>query len=197
MSDSSIRVGRVMRSSTGEFTIGTRLQQIDVPTFGSFVKAPSTDGSDVIGLIYDVLIEDDPLVRQVISAEREEIIRDHRENRQVPATVSVLVIGHCRNGRMYSYLPSQPPAALDLLHTCTNEEVVRFTEDFTYFRTVLNAIDARPDELLAASLRHAAEARHGDRREFLVRAGRELARLLAFDAVRLEGLLRRIRPGEL
>jgi len=113
----------------------------------------------------------------------------------VPAVVSVLVVGHCRDGRMLPYLPSQPPAALDTLVTCTDEEIVRFTEDFAYFRTVLNAIDARPDELLAASLRHAAEARVGDGREFLVRAGRELARLLAFDAVRLEGLLRRIRPA--
>ena len=195
MNDAAIRVGRVMRSSTGEFTIGTRLLQAEVPRFGAFVKAPSTDGCDVIGLIYDVLIEDDPFVRQMISADvKDEYIRDQRENRQVPATVSVLVVGHCREGRMYPYLPSQPPAALDTLVTCTNDEIIRFTEDFTYFRTVLNAINARPDELLAASLRHAAEARRSDGREFLVRAGRELARLLAFDAVRLEGLLKRIRP---
>ncbi|MGH2592758.1 MAG: hypothetical protein ACRDGG_04535 [Anaerolineae bacterium] len=195
MSESPLRVGRVMRSSTGEFSIGTRLLQADVPRFGSFVKAPSTDGCDVIGLIYDVLIEDDPFVRQLISAEvHDEYIRDQRENRQVPATVSVLVVGHCRDGRMYAYLPSQPPAALDTLVTCTHDEIIRFTDDFTYFRTVLNALEARPDELLAASLRYAAEARQGGGREFLVRAGRELARLLAFDAVRLEGLLRRIRP---
>jgi len=194
MSDSPIRVGRVMRSSTGEFTIGTRLLQADVPRFGAFVKARSSDGCDVVGLIYDVLIEDDAFVRQLVTADREEIIRDQRENRQVPATVSVLVVGHRRDSRMYSYLPPQPPAALDLLYTCTDDEVVQFTEDFAYFRTVLNAVDARPDELLAASLRHAAAARAGDGREFLVRAGRELARLLAFDAIRLEGLLRRIRP---
>ncbi len=195
MSDSPIRVGRVMRSSTGEFTIGTRLLQADVPRFGAFVKARSSDGCDVIGLIYDVLIEDDAFVRQMVGAEvKDEYIRDQRENRQVPATVSVLVVGHHRDGRMLPHLPSQPPAALDWLHTCTDEEVTRFTEDFSYFRTVLNAINARPDELLAASLRHAAQARAGNGREFLIRAGRELARLLAFDAVRLEGLLRRIRP---
>jgi hypothetical protein len=194
MSDSPIRVGRVMRSSTGEFTIGTRLLQADVPRFGAFVKARSSDGCDVIGLIYDVLIEDDAFVRQLVTADREEIIRDQRENRQVPATVSVLVVGHSRDGRMFPYLPAQPPAALDWLHTCADEEITHFTEDFTYFRTVLNAIDARPDELLAASLRHAAAARGGDGREFLIRAGRELARLLAFDIIRLEGLLRRIRP---
>ncbi len=195
MTESPLRVGRVMRSSTGEFTIGVRLLQADVPRFGSFVKAPSSDGCDVIGLIYDVLIEDDPFVRQMIGADvKDEYIRDHRENRQVPATVSVLVVGHCRDGRMLPHLPPQPPAVLDTLVTCTDGEIIRFTEDFAYFRTVLNAPDARPDELLAASLRHAAEARRGAGREFLVRAGRELARLLAFDAVRLEGLLRRIRP---
>ena len=195
MSDSAVRIGRVMRSSTGEFSIGTHLLQADVPRFGSFVKAPSTDGCDVIGLIYDVLIEDDPFVRQLISADvKDEIIRDQRENRQLPATVSVLVVGHVRDGRMYPFLPSQPPAALDTLVTCTDDDVMRFTEDFAYFRTVLNAREARPNELLAASLRYASEARAGDGREFLVRAGRELARLLAFDAVRLEGLLRLIRP---
>jgi len=68
MNDSATRVGRVMRSSTGEFTIGTRLLQADVPRFGAFVKAPSTDGCQVIGLIYDVLIEDDPFVRQLVTA---------------------------------------------------------------------------------------------------------------------------------
>jgi len=194
MTDAPLRVGRVMRSSTGEFTIGTRLLQADVPRFGVFVKAPSPDGCEVIGLIYDVLIEDDPFVRQFISADvQDEILLDQRR-RQFPATVSVLVVGHCRDATMYSYLPPQPPAALDTLVTCTDDEVIDFTEDFTYFRTVLNAVNARPDELLAASLRHAAEARANGGREFLIRAGRELARLLAFDAIRLEGLLRRIRP---
>jgi hypothetical protein len=195
MSDTALRVGRVMRSSTGEFTIGTRLLQADVPRFGSFVEVPSSDGCDVIGLIYDVLIEDDPFVRQLISADvQEEYILDQRNNRQVPATVSALVVGHCADGKMYPYLPSQPPAVLDTIVTCTNDEVIRFTEDLSYFRTVLNAVHARPDELLAASLRYAAAARKGEGREFLIHAGRELARLLASDTARLEGLLRMIRP---
>jgi hypothetical protein len=95
---------------------------------------------------------------------------------------------------MYQYLPAQPPIALDEIVTCERDEIIRFTDDFTYFRTVLNAKDAPADELLAASLRLAAEARGPQGREFLVRAGRELSRLLAFDAARLEGLLRRIKP---
>ncbi len=190
----SIPVGRVLRSSTSNFMIGTRVLQTAVPLFGAFVKAHLDDGYDAIGLVYDVLIADDPLVRQLVTAGRPEYIADQRANRQVPIEISVLVVGHARDDKMYQYLPAQPPIALDEIVTCKREEIVKFTEDFTYFRTVLNAKDAPADELLAASLRLAAEVRGSQAREFLVRAGRELSRLLAFDAVRLEGLLRRIKP---
>jgi hypothetical protein len=56
---------------------------------------------------------------------------------------------------------------------------------------VLNNRDLPADELLAANLRCAAEARP-DGRDFLADAGRELARLLAIDLPRLDGLLRRL-----
>ena len=195
MSDRSLPVGRVLRSSTASFTIGTKTLAADVPRFGGFVKVAAPDGCDIIGLIYDVVIDDDLFARQLIGADvGEEYIADQRQNRQVPIEISVLVVGHINNGQMYQYLPPQPPISLDQIVTCSNEEVIRFTNDFTYFRTVLDAQEARSDELLAASLRTAAEARGSSGRDFLVQAGRELSRLLAFDAVRLEGLLRRIKP---
>lgn len=195
MQGQSIAVGRILSSSTASFSIGTKTLAADVPRFGGFVKVAAPDGSEVIGLIYDVLIEDDPFVRQMIGAEVDDVyIADQRQNRQVPIEISVLVIGHIRAGKMYQYLPAQPPISLDQIVACSNEEVIRFTNDFTYFRTVLDAQEARSDELLAASLRTSAEMRGSNGREFLVKAGRELSRLLAFDAMRLEGLLRRIRP---
>ncbi|HTP08643.1 MAG TPA: hypothetical protein VMP08_10355 [Anaerolineae bacterium] len=195
MSDHGLPVGRVLRSSTASFTIGTKTLATDVPRFGGFVKATVLDCCDVIGLIYDVLLEDDLFARQLIGAEVDaEYIADQRQNRQMPIEVSVLVVGFAEDGRMHQYLPSQPPITLDEIVTCNRDEIIQFTNDFTYFRTVLNAKDAPADELLAASLRLAAEARGSQGREFLVKAGRELSRLLAFDAVRLEGLLRRIKP---
>jgi hypothetical protein len=194
MSDLSIPVGRVLRSSTSMFTIGTRVLPVEVPLFGAFVKAQINSNCDAFGLVYDVLIEDDQLSRQLIAADKPEYVADHRFNRQVPIDISVLIVGHRLSDRLYQYLPPQPPIALSKIGTCTREEIAQFTSDFTYFRTVLNAKDAPADELLAASLRLAAEARGTQSREYLVRAGRELSRLLAFDAVRLEGLLRRIKP---
>jgi hypothetical protein len=74
--------------------------------------------------------------------------------------------------------------------------VVAFTQQFTFLRTILDARDAPADELVAACLRIAAAARpEAERRAFLLDAGRELARLLSGDPVRLEGILRRIRPN--
>jgi hypothetical protein len=170
--------------------------QPDIPSFGSFVRAEGlVPGSAIYGLIYDVSVEDDPFVRQFISADPpEEVVRDQRENRQIPIEVSVLAVG-CGDGQGIRHcLPAQPPVTLDWLYQCNDEEIRDFTARFHYFRLVLEAREVPADELLAASLRVAAVARQEHEREsFLIEAGRELARLLAGDPVRLEGLLHRLQ----
>ncbi|MCK4450140.1 MAG: hypothetical protein KAX26_06070, partial [Anaerolineae bacterium] len=195
----SLQVGRVLRAGTRGFVIGCAVMQPDIPAFGSFVRAEGqTPGSAIYGLIYDVSVEDDPFVRQLISAELrdKEVVLDDRENRRVPVEVSVLAVG-CNDGDTIRHrLPAQPPVTLDWLYQCSDEDVRAFTARFDYFRLVLEAREVPADELLAASLRAAAAARpEGERETFLVEAGRELARLLAGDPVRLEGLLRRLREG--
>ncbi len=199
MSNGSLQVGRVLRAGTRGFVIGCAVMQPDIPAFGSFVRAEGqTPGSAIYGLIYDVSVEDDPFVRQLISAElrNKEVELDDRKNRRVPVEVSVLAVG-CNDGETIRHrLPAQPPVTLDWLCQCSDEDVRAFTARFDYFRLVLEAREVPADELLAASLRAAAAARpEGERETFLVEAGRELARLLAGDPVRLEGLLRRLREG--
>lgn len=196
MSRGNLQVGRVLRAGTRGFAIGCAVMQPDIPAFGSFVRAEGQQpGSAIYGLIYDVSVEDDPFVRQFISANPpEEVVRDQRENRQVPIEVSVLAVG-CGDGEtIRHHLPAQPPVTLDWLYQCSDEEVRAFTARFDYFRLVLEAREVPADELMAASLRAAAAAQpEAERETFLVAAGRELARLLASDPLRLEGLLRRLR----
>lgn len=191
-----IEVGRVIRASSTRFAVGCQVLRPDVPVFGSLVKVRTVNDDELYGLIYDVRMEDDPFVRQVATTGGvgPEMIEDQRRNRQVPIEVSVLVVGHRRDGRIHHRLPPQPPLSLDVIHTCTAEEVVAFTEQFDYFRLVLDNRDLPADELLAANLRYAAEARGTAGRAFLMDAGRELARLLVMDLARLDGLLRRIKP---
>jgi len=195
MTDQPITVGRVLRSSTAGFTVGCRIRQQDVPEFGAFVKV-THDAAYTVGLIYDVQFVDDPLVRQIITAEpvSTELQLDQSQ-RLAPNEISVLIIGFTREGKIYQHLPPQPPATLYQIVTCTSGEVIAFTQQFTFLRTILDARDAPADELVAASLRLAAAARpESERRAFLLSAGRELARLLSADPVKLEGILRRIRP---
>jgi hypothetical protein len=59
---------------------------------------------------------------------------------------------------------------------------------------VLSSRDVPADELLAASVRAAAQARPEREHEtFLVAAGKELVRLLVSNPIRLENLLRGLR----
>jgi hypothetical protein len=171
--------------------------QPDIPAFGSFVRADARIPEGVIyGLIHDVAVQDDLFVRRFIIAEPpEEVVRDQRDNRQVPIEVSVLAVGHGDGDRIVHRIPPQPPVTMDYLYPCTPEMLAEFTQSLDYFRLVLDAPQVPADELLAASLRLAAEARpEGEREEFLVEAGRELARLLAGDLTRLDLLLRQLRP---
>lgn len=195
MTTPDLPVGWVLRAATTGFAFGCRVMAPNTPNFGDFVQVPVGE-THVIGLIYDVRINDDASVRQLILADTldDEAILDQRENRLVPIEVSVLSVGY-RRGRSYiQNLPPQPPVSLDALRRCTAREVVPFTENLEYLRLVLSASHVPGDDLVMASLMQAAEYRAPEvRRAFLLRAGRELGRHLSRDLVRLESILRQIR----
>ena len=64
-----IEIGRLLRAGTTGFTAGCRVSQFTVPTFGELVRAPLGDSYQVYGLIYDIHIDDDGLVRQLVTSE--------------------------------------------------------------------------------------------------------------------------------
>ena len=191
-------IGRLLRSSTTGYVFGCSVPEPEVPLFGAFVRAPAQRGTtDVIGLIYDIVIEDDPFVRQMVATADlpEAYIEDQRVNRQVPIEVAVLAVGYRNRAGFQHSLPPQPPITLDRISACSPAEVLEFTARFDYLRLILDSPDAPADELIAVSLRQAADMRPPEDRLFFLReAGKELARLLNRDLARLENLLRRIRP---
>ncbi len=192
-------IGRVLRSSTTEFSCGTNSHALDLPGFGAFVttQARVEDDANTIGLIYAIRIDDDPLVRQLIMANRlnTTTIRDQRENRLVPVEISVISIGYRVGDEFYHSLPPRPPVSLEPVYLCDEATVHAFTRSFDFFRLVLSAAEVPAEELMAAAIRQAAAARPAsERRDFLVRAGRRLAQILGSDLARLDHLLRLIRP---
>lgn len=157
----AIEIGRLLRSGTTGFVVGCRVSQLNAPGFGALVRVPLEDGCQVYGLIYDIHIDDDGLVRQLITTEDvpEEVLRDNRENRNVPVEIGVLAVGYEINDHIYHLLPPRPPLSLDTIFLCSPEEMARFTgAGFGYFRHLLRARDIPVEELLAAHLLAARSA---------------------------------------
>ena len=150
--------GRVLRAGTQGFTIGCQVRQLSGPSFGCLVKAQPVDAREAIfGLIYNMNVDDHPLVRRLMLADNqpEAVINDQRQNRLLPIEMSVLAVGYCRDGRFYHGLPPRPPLNLDPVLLCLDKaEIVRFTDRLGYLRLILRARDlgVPVDQLLVAHL---------------------------------------------
>ena len=179
-------MGHLLRSDTAGCVFGCRVSEVDAPVFGGMVRIPieAEVPYQIYGLIYDISIEDDGLVRQLVTAGRvtPEVVKDNRENRTVPLEVGVLFIGYQRQGQMYHLFPPRPPLSLDLIHSCSDQEICEFTdgERFGYFRHILRRMDIPVGELLAVHLQQASAA-HADDPAWGSKAAKELIVLLRDD----------------
>ncbi len=155
-------IGRLLRAGTSGFVVGCRVSQLDSPLFGGLVRAPLGADYQVYGIIHDIHIDDDGIVRQLVTAENidDGIIADNRINRNVPVEISVLTVGYQEGDGIRHLLPPRPPLSLDVIYQCSPEEVRRFTSTgrFGYFRHILRAVGAPIGELLASHLEQANTA---------------------------------------
>ena len=159
-----IEIGRLLRAGTTGFIAGCRVNQLNAPSFGALVRAPLGDGYQIFGIIYDIHIDDDGLVRQLVTADNvsDEVKKDNRERRIVPVEMSVLAVGYEQDGKIFHLLPPRPPLSLDVIYLCENGDMARFTRNFGYFRHILNSKDVPVGEVIAAHIQHACVA-HEDK----------------------------------
>jgi hypothetical protein len=94
-------------------------------------------------------------------------------------------------GRCYQYLPPRPPQIHQGVYRCETAEIMRFTENLDFIRTLLEVRTAPVDSLVAAVLREIYRLRQADR-EWLVQAGRKLSTLLKDDYDRLRYILSQV-----
>ncbi len=202
----SFSIGNVLRSDIRSFVVASRIPEPEVPTFGTFVRAPIQQGkSHLIGLVYDICLQDDPFLRNLAATVIDgdpryaEVIRDQREVRAIPVEIAVVTVGY-HDGHGYRYgFPPQPPMILHRIIVCSKEEVVQITSGPDFLRPLLDNRDVFPDDLIPtavirASGAHAEVSSNFQREEFLLVMGRYLARFMGRDPVRLERILRQIAP---
>lgn len=194
MSPPDVILGRITRCSTRGFVGAVRLPEPDIPVFGTFCKAEAQQGkSDVIGLIYDINIDDDEFARQMASADnlQPEQLADGQYNRQLPIEFSAVSVGYQVDDQYHYTLPPQPPLTLHPVYALTPDEVLSFTGRLDFLPLLFTNPTVPVDSLLAVVLRSAAALRpEGKRKLFLLEAGRECARLLTKDQTRIDTLLR-------
>ena len=199
-----IEIGRLLRSGTTGCVIGCQAARLETLAFGGMVRIPlqAPQPLEVYGIIHDIHIDDDGLVRQLVTAGDvpEELILDNRLNRNVPVEISVLFIGHAEGGILRHLLPPRPPLTLDTIYLCSPAEICAFTGAgrFGYFRHILRAEDVPTGELLAAHLLQAARAQgSAGNTGWAADAERELITLLRDDYPTLMAVLGALADADL
>ena len=182
---SEIHIGRLLRANTRGCVAGCQINQ-PFPAFGSLVSIPLYEADKAFGLVTDIHIDDDGLVRQLAASDSlpEEIIEDNRLNRNAPVELSVLFIGCSTNGTASHLLPARPPLSLDRIFTCSDDLIRAFTSfgRFGYLRHILGAQDLPTADLLAAHLMQAGRAQaDSGNSEWVMKAIQEIIILLRDD----------------
>jgi len=191
----SSKIGEVIQASTGEFTAQC-YELHRPPPFGSLVKTREGEVEiyGVVSRAETTSIEPGrrPIARGREEKEEEDIYRASPQLEKLLRTdFDALVVGHREGEKLHHYLPPRPARIHSFVYLCDREEAVQFSQSLD-FLSILVGAGGQADELIAASLRHVA-AEQQEPRDFLTRAGKELAVLLGGETNRLNTILRRIK----
>jgi hypothetical protein len=189
-----IEVGRLLRANLTGFVAGCRIAHPNLPGFGTLVRVPVNARLEAFGLVYDIHMDDDGLVRQLVTSQTlsPEVIADNRDNRNMPIEISIITIGRRQDGILSHLLPGIPSTSLDIIYQCMQSEICEFTSTgrLGYFRHILRNEDLAIGELLVAHLEQARDAhRTAGNPAWYINAVKELITLLRDDYPSLMNVL--------
>lgn len=206
-------IAEVIETATSEF-LAQCLEPDDLsfatmPPFGSWVKAKDEDsGNQIYAVVYHVttspidsvhraralglslseLREQQPQIFAMLKTEfRAAIIGFQPLQLQRNGASDKAELGET----IYQHLPPRPPQVHQAVYYCEPEEVVYFSQQLDFLRTLLQVGGAPVDSLTAAAIREIYRLRQADR-DWLVQAGRNLSILLKDDYDRLRTILSQI-----
>lgn len=192
------RLGEVVESTSTSFTAQSYVLH-DVPALGSLIRANSGDLT-IYGIVqYAATTSIDagrrPIARGAQLADEAAVFSENPQLEKLLQTdFEALVVGFAAGTGIYHHLPPRPVRVHAFVYQCTPVDVRAFTERLDFLSIVADSsMSVAVDEILAACVREAAQARVGDR-TFLVQAGLQLARIVGPDTARLTAILKRTKP---
>ncbi len=203
----SYHIAEVIETATTEF-LAQCLDPDDLsfpvmPPFGSWVKSLDEEsGNQVYAVVYHATTMPIDSIHRARALGLS--LQDLRE--QQPQIFAMLktefraaIVGFKQQqsakspSQVYQYLPPRPPQIHQAVNHCQPQEIVEFSEQLDFLRTLLQVNGAPVEALTAAAIREIYQLRQGDR-PWLVKAGRTLSVLLKDDYDRLKIILSQIHP---
>jgi hypothetical protein len=189
------KLGEVVEASTASFTVHCH-KLGEPPPLGSLVTVADGD-IHIYGVVHNATTGSiDPSRKALALGEEmtsaEEVYKEHPELAKLLRTdFTAIVVGFKDKEGVRHHLPPRPAKIHGFAHIASKKEAEDFTKDFQFLDVLLNAEAQNRDAALAACQRQAAEAQAD--KDYLVRAGKELAKLLAQDSRRLNTILRMVK----
>jgi hypothetical protein len=199
-------LAEVIETATTEF-LAQCLEPEDLsfpamPAFGSWVKASDEEsGNQIYSVVYHATTSPIDTVHRA-RALGMSLTELKEEQPQIFAMLKTefraVIVGYqpdqSRKGSVFQFLqhlPPRPPQMHQAVYACAIDEVIAFTEQLDFLRTLLQINGAPTDALVAATMREIYQLRKADR-AWLVEAGRMLNLLLKDDYDRLRVILSQI-----
>lgn len=201
-------IAEVIETATTEF-LAQCLEPDDLafpvmPPFGSWVKAIDEESNN---LIYAVVYHATTSPIDTVHRARALGMSMQELREQQPQIFAMLrtefrsaIVGYqaggnkkngSKGGMLYQHLPPRPPQIHQAVYACDSDEIIEFSNELDFLRTLLQVGSAPVDALTAAAIREIYQLRKADR-AWLVQAGRMLSLLLKDDYDRLRVILSQI-----
>lgn len=158
---------------------------LSVVTYATTTPVDSVHRARALGLSLGELREQQPQIFAMLKTEFKAAIVGYEVTSNLPNGQGETI------GKMYQYLPPRPPQIHQGVYHCEPAEVINFTEDLDFLRTLLQVKDIPVESLIAAVIREAYRIRQANR-SWLVQVGRTLSILLKDDYDRLRYILSQI-----
>jgi hypothetical protein len=195
-------IGEVVVTTTTKFVAESfapdELSYPPVPALGSWVKSfDEEEGHTILGVVCLASTEPIDAFHRVraLGLSLAEIREQQPQLFGLQTThFEVVIVGfRTETQRYFHYLPPRPPQLHQSVFECNIDEILQFTENLDYMRTLLEAsTNGLNDALLAANIRLTYKIRKAER-DWLVKTGRQINQLLLGDYDRLRAILGQLK----
>lgn len=188
------RLGEVVEASTTEFLAQSQ-RLYNSPPIGTLVKSEINDA--VYGIVAEVVTASmDPGRRAMAMGENEDtaekVYQRHPQlNRLLSTEFRCITVGFQKDADLFRYLAPIPPKIHSSVYECTRDELFQFSQSLEFLPILLTSSVGSQDGVIASFLLSASEC-NPNSDEFLLHAGKQLAKLLVGQLQRLNGLLWRL-----